>query len=53
MVMLMLMHLFMVGLLVIRMRMFRAMASYIIDVLSICWSGVVLGHGLARGLGRD
>ena len=29
----------------------RAMASHIIEVLIICWSGVVLGHGLAQGLG--
>ena len=31
----------------------RAMASHVIDVLIMCWSGVVLGHGLAQGLGRD
>ena len=35
------------------MLMFGAMASHIIEVLSVCWSGVVLGHGLAQGLGRD
>ena len=35
------------------MVIFLAMASHIIKVLSLCWSGVVLGHGLAQGLGRD
>ena len=29
------------------------MVSHLIEVLSICWSGVVLGHGLAQGLDRD
>ena len=29
------------------------MASHILEVLSICCTGVVLGHGLAQGLGRD
>ena len=33
--------------------LFRAMVSYRIEVLSICWSGSVSGHGLAQGLGRD
>ena len=35
------------------MVIFRAMASHILEVLNLCWSGVVLGHGLAQGLGRD
>ena len=34
-------------------RLFRAMLSHIIEVLSLCWSGVVLGHGLGQRLGRD
>ena len=31
----------------------HSMLSHIIEVLSMGWSGVVLGHGLAQGLGRD
>ena len=32
------------------MVIFLAMVSYIIEVLSICWSGVVSGHGSGQGL---
>ena len=35
------------------MVVFLAMVSHIIEVLSLCWSGVVSDHGLAQGLGCD
>ena len=31
------------------MLMFGAMVYHIIEVLIMCWSGVVLDHGLAQG----
>ena len=36
---------------VMLMVIFRAMVSHVIEVLSLCWSEVVLGHGLGQGLG--
>ena len=42
-----------VAVMIMVMVIILAMASHIIEVLLSCWSGVVLGHGLAQGLGRD
>ena len=53
MVMVMLMVIFMFMVMLMLIFILRAMVSHIIEVLSVWWSGVLSGHGLAQGLVRD